>query len=118
MAVSFEMLGILLMLDVCFLVNFFGIWALWKWIDTVGKLEQTAKENEEDNDLSQQENHSSRDTKSLEDVILAWCLGTVGLEPLRVQRFQNWNPLPGQIGIWTTFFCGTWQHLTFSGIHG
>ena len=92
------------MLHVCFIVNFFGIRALQKRIDTEGKLEQTAKENGEDDDLSQQENRSSRDTRLLEDVTFAWCLGTVCLEPLQVQRFQSWKLFPGQIGIWTTCF--------------
>ena len=113
MAVSFGILGILIMLDVCFLVNYLVIRSLRKLTDRAAQRsaqqsnanDSSCEENNNNNSLVLSSTQSpSNDKRSVEDLTFAWCMGSVRLEPLRVQKFAGWKSLPGQIGIWTTCF--------------
>lgn len=129
MAVSFGMLGILLMLDVCFIVNFFFIRALRQWTDQNQKQKRKLEasrgstkkkkkdcQREKGQACTANSNHHEANPSSSSagdgfifasrerDIAFAWCLGTVRLEPLRVKKFHGWKRLPGRAGLWTTSF--------------
>jgi hypothetical protein len=112
MAVSFGMLGVLLMLDICFVVNYFVVRALRQWTNRIAKRESSAVTAE-----VEEKKHSSdlisnnfqgvaemfNDTlKMNQDFAFAWVLGTVKLDPMRVKKFPGWSPIPYNLGICTT----------------
>lgn len=114
MPVSLGMLSILLMLDICFIVNYFMVRAFRKWTDRVAQREaQAAAEAAELEEKKQSSdiitNHMNgfvemfNDAfKGNQDFAFAWVFGTVKLDPLRVKRFPGWKPIPFNLGIWTT----------------
>jgi hypothetical protein len=115
MAVSFGMLGVLLMLDVCFIVNYFVIRALRRWANRKNQMESMAaaaleKQKEELQHSSDVLSNNFQaiaemfnDTMVMnQDFAFAWVWGTVKLESMRVKKFPGWSPIPYNLGIWTT----------------
>jgi len=96
MAVSFGMLGILLMLDVCFIVNFFFVRALRRRTDHA-----VAKQHVDHTEESEKPQFQLF-SRNQQDFAFAWIFGTVRLDPLKVKTFPGWRPLPFRIGILTT----------------
>lgn len=107
MAVSFGMLGILLMLDVCFLVNFFVISALRRHTNKRSKASQAMELSSKSHSSDVLSNNFQGFFDSLrnhEDFAFAWVLGTVKLSPLVVKPFPGWKPIKYNLGLWGTCF--------------
>ena len=115
MAVSFGMLGILVMLDVCFIVNYFVVRSLRQWTNRVLRQERRKQRRKEaqrianghssdvfSNNLQGVYNYINDVIDWNYDITFAWLLGTVKLDPLRVKKFPDWSPIPWNLGIWTT----------------
>jgi hypothetical protein len=112
MAVSFGMLGILMMLDICFIVNAFVIAALRRWTDKKTAAASRAASTQQE--ISSKDHSSDILTNNLqglfnamkahEDFAFAWILGTVKLAPLRVKLFPGWKPIPYNLGLCSTSF--------------
>ena len=94
MAVSFAVLGIFLMLDIMFMVNFFFVRALRKWTN--------AKTLESENELKDTGKEIIYRESKLEKILFGWILGAVKKDPLYPRRFPNWKPIPWYIGVTTT----------------
>lgn len=93
MAISFAILGIFLMLDISFIVNFFFVRALRKWTNRRTKdMERASKKTKE---VVYKES-------DFEAFLFGWVLGKVKADPLSSQRFPNWMPIPWYLGVTST----------------
>ena len=103
MAVSFGMLGILLMLDICFVVNYFLVRALRRWTNSkVERKLQRQSTPRKDASSTNQSSHRKKTDDLLGDVAFAWLLGSVKLEAMSVKKFPGWKPIPFHLGILST----------------
>lgn len=95
MAVSFAVLGIFLMLDISFIVNFFFVRALRKWTNS--------KTNRDDTELADGTKKKVQYKESgFETFLFGWILGKIKADPLTGQRFPNWKPIPWYLGVTST----------------
>ena len=99
MTVSFGMLGILLMLDICFIVNYFLVRALRRW--TNSKIVQEKKRHKSTKAAPRTSSVSNKED-FLGDVAFAWLVGSVKLEAMSVKKFPGWKPIPYNMGILST----------------
>jgi len=102
---SLGMLGILLMLDICFLVNYFVIRALRRWADSQSKQRHSAKrrkKEEKDQDHITEQMKVLANASAYSELAFAWLTGSVRMEALCVRKFPAWKPLPYHLGMVTT----------------
>ena len=90
MAVSVGMLGILLMLDIFFIMNFFIVRALRHWTNKTVKQQKEA--------LASRGGFIS----GISDVCFAWLVGSVRLEPMSVRKFPDYKSIPYSLGLLST----------------
>ena len=114
MAVSLGMLSILLMLDICFIINYFLVRALRQWTNRVMRLQQEAaaseaaeKENKQSSDILYNNFHGviEQINESLnlnKDFAFAWIMGSVKLDAMVVKKFPGWKPIPYNLGLCST----------------
>lgn len=99
MAFSLGMLGIMLMLNVFFIVNYFVIRSLRRWTDHQLSIKQEQKLSKKQKKELQ---NQAATTALANEYAFAWLMGAIRLEALSVKKFPNWKPIPYNIGIVTT----------------
>lgn len=106
---SLGMLGILLMLDICFLVNYFVIRALRRWADSQtdnrshGRNNaKRGKKDKKDHDHVTEQMKILANGSAYSELAFAWLTGSVRMEALCVRKFPAWKPLPYHLGLITT----------------
>lgn len=113
MPVSFGMLGILFMLNICFIVNYFFVRALRQWTnrktsyDTAIAVQKELEDKKHSSDIISNNFQTIADMfndtlRMNQDFAFAWVLGTVKLDPMRIKKFPGWQPIPYNFGILTT----------------
>lgn len=99
MAFSYSVLGVLLMLDITFITNFFVIRALRKW--TNNRTDESTTLLDSDDGAGEFVEYKA---SCVETFFFGWVLGKIKPDALNKQRFPNWRPIPWYIGVTTTCF--------------
>mmetsp|Transcript_28241 Transcript_28241/g.46773 ORF Transcript_28241/g.46773 Transcript_28241/m.46773 type:complete len:757 (+) Transcript_28241:223-2493(+) len=94
---SYGVLGLLLMLDIMFLTNYFIVRALRKWADAIVDTDATRLKDDEEGGKNVEYKASCFET-----VLFGWVLGKVKPDKLSIHRFPEWKPVPLFLGVTST----------------
>jgi hypothetical protein len=113
MAVSFGMLGVVLMLDICFVLNYFVVRALRQWTNSQERRQMQRAT------LSTERAKRKKATQQPEgdlisDFVFAYFFSTVKMEAMSVRKFPGWKKIPWNFGVWSTTIFVTLSALLLS----
>lgn len=93
--VSLSLLGVLLMLDICFIANFFVIRAFRRFID----LQTDEAETSHSDKSNTPPGKVGYKANVFETILFGYVLGRVKPDPLSAHHFPQWKPIPYKFGV-------------------